>query len=151
MVAAATGLTWRAVDGGVFSTSTGSAYDAWALASPEGQPLSLIRAAILAANADNTQHWIFTVSEDRIELYADLSRTIGAMDPSLREHRHPRSPPRDVRLSRSDERDGGGHCCASRDDRDCERDREVVAGSRHDETGAKSQVVVSPTSIADQP
>jgi len=85
-VAGATGLTWRAVDGGVFATGTGPAYAAWDEADPTGQdPLSLVRAAILAANAHNTQPWLFTVSGDRIELFADLTRTIGAMDPLLRE------------------------------------------------------------------
>jgi nitroreductase len=84
-VVAATGLTWRAVDGGVFATGTGPAYDAWDQATPGGQPLNMVSAAILAANAHNTQPWLFTVAEDRIELFADLSRTIGTMDPLLRE------------------------------------------------------------------
>jgi hypothetical protein len=84
-VAAATGLTWRAVDGGVFSTGTGSAYDAWDQAGAAGHPVNLVRAAILAANAHNTQPWLFSVTPDRIEVHADMSRTIGAMDPLLRE------------------------------------------------------------------
>jgi nitroreductase len=84
-VAAAAGLTWRAVDGGVFSTGTGSAYDAWGQADPTGHPLNLVSAAILAANAHNTQPWLFTITDDRIEVFADMSRTIGAMDPLLRE------------------------------------------------------------------
>lgn len=84
-VAGTTGLTWAAIDGGVFATGTGPAYDAWTLAAPTGKPLSLVRAAILAANAHNTQPWVFTVADDRIEVYADMSRTIGAMDPLLRE------------------------------------------------------------------
>jgi hypothetical protein len=82
-VAAATGLTRRAVDGGVFATGTGPAYAAWDQADPTGHdPLNLVRAAILAANA---HPWLFTVTGDRIELFADMSRTIGAMDPLLRE------------------------------------------------------------------
>ena len=85
-VAGATGLTWRAVDGGVFATGTGPAYTAWDEADPTGaDPLDLVRAAVLAANAHNTQPWLFTVSGDRIELFADMTRTIGAMDPLLRE------------------------------------------------------------------
>jgi nitroreductase len=87
-VAGATGLTWRAVDGGVFATGTGPAYDAWSAAHPTGpggRPLHLIRAAVLAANAHNTQPWLFTVTDNRIEVFADMSRTIGAMDPLLRE------------------------------------------------------------------
>ena len=84
-VAGATGLTWRAVDGGVFATGTGPAYDAWSQAGVGGRPLHLIRAAVLAANAHNTQPWLFTVTDTRIDVFADMSRTIGAMDPLLRE------------------------------------------------------------------
>jgi hypothetical protein len=46
-----------------------------------------VRAAILAANAHNTQPWKFCVHPDRIELYADESRNLGAMDPFRREMR----------------------------------------------------------------
>ena len=84
-VAGAGGLTWLATTGGVFSTGTGPAYAAWSQADPAGHPLNLVRAAILAANAHNTQPWLFTAAADRIELHADMSRTIGAMDPLLRE------------------------------------------------------------------
>ena len=84
-VAGAGGLTWLATSGGVFSTGTGPAYAAWTAAEPAGQPVNLVRAAILAANAHNTQPWLFTVAADRIELHADMSRTIGTMDPLLRE------------------------------------------------------------------
>lgn len=84
-VGAAGGATWLATTGGVFSTGTGPAYAAWNEATPAGHPLSLVRAAILAANAHNTQPWLFTVTDDRIELFADLTRTIGMMDPLLRE------------------------------------------------------------------
>ena len=85
-VAGATGLTWRAIDGGVFATGTGPAYTAWDEAVPTGQdPRNLVRAAVLAANAHNTQPWLFIVSGERIELFADMTRTIGAMDPLLRE------------------------------------------------------------------
>ncbi len=48
-------------------------------------PLSLVRAAILAASAVNTQPWIFKVTESSIELYADYRRNSGAFDPYLRE------------------------------------------------------------------
>ena len=84
-VAVAGGVTWRAVDGGVFSTGTGPAYDAWEQAGPAGHPINLVNAAVLAANAHNTQPWIFVVGEQHIEVFADMSRTIGAMDPLLRE------------------------------------------------------------------
>ena len=80
------GLTWKAVQGGVFATGTGPAYAAWdALGAPGDATLALVSAAVLAANAHNTQPWLFRVSPDRIDLFADPTRTIGAMDPLLRE------------------------------------------------------------------
>jgi nitroreductase len=85
-VAGAGGLTWRAVDGGVFATGTGAAYAAWDELSPSsGDPMGLVRAAILAANAHNAQPWHFAVAPDRIDLFADPARNLGAMDPLLRE------------------------------------------------------------------
>jgi hypothetical protein len=85
-VAGAGGVTWRAVDGGVFATGTGPAYAAWDRASPSGQnAMGMVRAAVLAANAHNTQPWHFKVAKDRIDLFADTSRNIGAMDPLERE------------------------------------------------------------------
>lgn len=85
-VAGAGGLTWRAVDGGVFATGTGPAYAAWDALSMSGRgPLALVRAAVLAANAHNTQPWHFRVTADRIDLYADTARSTGTIDPLGRE------------------------------------------------------------------
>ena len=85
-VVGAGGLTWRAVDGGVFATGTGPAYAAWNESSPSGQDaLGMVRAAVLAANAHNTQPWHFKVATNRIDLFADSSRNIGTMDPLGRE------------------------------------------------------------------
>jgi len=84
-VAAAGGLTWRAIDGGVFASGTGPAYDAWGDAAPGGRPLSLVSAAVLAANAHNAQPWLFTATGNRIDLFADTSRNTGTIDPLLRE------------------------------------------------------------------
>lgn len=85
-VVGAGGLVWRAVEGGVFATGTGPAYAAWdALDAPGEATLALVSAAVLAANAHNTQPWFFRVSPNRIDLFADTTRTIGAMDPLLRE------------------------------------------------------------------
>ena len=80
------GLTWRAADGGVFATGTGPAYAAWGQAGTAGQgSVGLVRAAVLAANAHNAQPWHFRVGPDRIDLFADTSRSIGTMDPLGRE------------------------------------------------------------------
>ncbi len=46
---------------------------------------ALIAAAALAANPHDTQPWLFRVVDDKIELLADLSRHLGAMDAYVRE------------------------------------------------------------------
>jgi len=80
------GGVWRAADQGVFSTGDGPAYTPWAdWRSAAPGSLNLVRAAILASNAHNTQPWVFHVTNSRIELYADLSRRIGLADPFLSE------------------------------------------------------------------
>jgi hypothetical protein len=81
------GATWRAVDQGVFSTNQGPAYKAWLAWNDEagGVPLNLVRAAVLAANAHNSQPWLFRLAPNRIELYAATARNIGSMDPLRRE------------------------------------------------------------------
>ena len=86
-IVAAGGLVWRMVDQGVFSTGQGPAYEPWTSwrSDPAEGALSLVRAAILAASPHNTQPWRFTLSESRIDLFADTTRNIGAIDPDLRE------------------------------------------------------------------
>jgi hypothetical protein len=44
-----------------------------------------VRAAILAASPHNTQAWRFRCTADRLDLLGDRSRTIGTIDPVLRE------------------------------------------------------------------
>src|SRR5271170_5306044 len=66
----------------------GDAYAPWRLwndPSVRGTPLALVAAAVLAANPHDTQPWLFAVEADAIEIYADLSRNFGAMDPYVRE------------------------------------------------------------------
>lgn len=83
---AAGGIIWRAIDQGVFSTGDGPAYAAWQEAAAEpGNPVSLVRAALLAANNHNTQPWILMAGDTSIDLYADRSRNTGSLDPMLRE------------------------------------------------------------------
>ena len=86
-VLVAGGAVWRAYDRGVLSAGTGPAYEPWHdwQTPGEGGPLSLVRAAILAANAMNEQPWLFKVAESSIALYADPTRRSGAFDPYGRE------------------------------------------------------------------
>ncbi len=66
----------------------GDAYAPWQLwNAPQlrGTPLALVSAAVLAANPHDTQPWLFRVRQDGIDVYADLSRNLGAMDAYVRE------------------------------------------------------------------
>jgi hypothetical protein len=85
LVVSAGGLGYRAYDEGVFQTGEGGAYDAWRDWNKQRGPMALVAAAILAANAHNAQAWVFHVSSQRIDVFADSSRNIGAVDPFLRE------------------------------------------------------------------
>ncbi len=86
-VLAAGGVVWRAWDNGVFSVGRGPAYQPWHSWRDDalGGPMAMVQAAILAANAHNTQPWRFRVGEERLELYADHDRHLGSFDPFRRE------------------------------------------------------------------
>ncbi|MGB7601830.1 MAG: twin-arginine translocation signal domain-containing protein [Candidatus Sulfotelmatobacter sp.] len=86
-VAVVGGGVWRAYDQGVFSVGEGSAYQPWKDWRTDSQsgPLTLVRAAILAASPHNTQPWLFKITNSSIELYLDPRRNVGALDPYLRE------------------------------------------------------------------
>ena len=87
IVVAGGSLAWRAFDQGVFSAGSGAAYEPWKTwqADDSLRPLSLVRAAILAANPHNSQPWRFRVADNAIDVFADFGRNIGAIDPFLRE------------------------------------------------------------------
>jgi nitroreductase len=80
-------VSWRASDQGVFAAGTGEAYAAWREWDQGSGPTTLVRAAILAANPHNTQPWHFAISSSAIDVYVDLARNTGAMDPFRREQR----------------------------------------------------------------
>jgi hypothetical protein len=60
-------------------------WDMWNDPAVRGSPLALVAAGVLAANPHDTQPWLFHVRDDVIEVFADTSRHLGAMDPFLRE------------------------------------------------------------------
>lgn len=87
LVLVAGGGVWRAVDQGVFSVGEGPAYEpwqTWRTDEPTGT-LKLVRAAVLASNAHNSQPWLFRLTDLTIDVFADHQRNIGAVDPFLRE------------------------------------------------------------------
>jgi hypothetical protein len=45
----------------------------------------VVHAAVLAANAHDTQPWKFRIDAGRVDVYADMERNLGAMDPFRRE------------------------------------------------------------------
>ncbi|HET7092316.1 MAG TPA: hypothetical protein VFI22_02535, partial [Thermomicrobiales bacterium] len=87
LLAGAGGGVWRAEAAGLFDLGQGPAYAPWTTWRGDGLdgPLALVPAAMLAANAHNTQPWRYRAETDRIDLFADRTRGIGAVDPDARE------------------------------------------------------------------
>ena len=79
--------SYRVFDNGVLDAGDGQAYDAWANWRDDPTLLGAVAAAILAANPHNTQPWIFHVTADSIELFADPARRTGTLDSLDREQR----------------------------------------------------------------
>ncbi len=89
------GLAVLSIGGTLYAAETrtpalpsGDAYQPWKSwddASLKDTPFALVSAAVLAANPHDTQPWLFRVADESIEVYADVSRNLGAMDPFLRE------------------------------------------------------------------
>jgi hypothetical protein len=65
----------------------GPAYAAWSkwAGTPGGGTLDLVRASILAANAHDSQPWLFHIGPDQVNLSGALARNLGSIDPYRRE------------------------------------------------------------------
>jgi hypothetical protein len=85
--AVAGGGLYRAFDRGVLGNRIAPAFAAWDQApmGPSGDPLALVRAAILASSPHNTQPWLYRLEADRVQLLADRGRHLGSFDPYRRE------------------------------------------------------------------
>lgn len=64
---------------------TGDAFGLWRQPFGGNDIVGLVHAAVLAANAHNSQPWRFTLSDGTIDVRADLARHLGSFDPSRRE------------------------------------------------------------------
>jgi hypothetical protein len=64
-----------------------AAYEPWYSwrADAPKSAVAIVHAAVLAANAHDTQPWKFCIDAERIDVYADMDRHLGAMDPFRRE------------------------------------------------------------------
>jgi hypothetical protein len=78
-------LGYRAYDQGVLQLGQGPAYEPWADWTQHRGLIPLVAAATLAPNPHNSQPWLFRVGSAQIDLFADASRNIGAIDPFERE------------------------------------------------------------------
>ncbi len=85
LVAGSGALGYRTYDQGVLEVGQGPAYAPWANWQDQEGLRALVGAAILAPNPHNTQPWLFGLAPGRIDLFADPSRNIGAIDPFKRE------------------------------------------------------------------
>ena len=84
-VGGAGALGYRAYDQGVFEVGQGPAYQPWTDGNRHEGLVPLVAAATLAPNPHNSQPWLFRLGPDRVDLFADTSRNIGAIDPFKRE------------------------------------------------------------------
>jgi hypothetical protein len=78
----------RAADSAGRPLPEGDACAPWTLwndPSIRNTPLALVAAGVIAANPHDAQPWLFAVGDDTIEIYADTSRNLGAMDACIRE------------------------------------------------------------------
>src|SRR5262245_49974248 len=88
LIFSAGGLAWRAWDrGSLGKIYKGRAFEPWEdwRNNRFKGPSSLVSTAILASNPHNSQPWLFRVDERRIDLYANMSRSLRSIDPFLRE------------------------------------------------------------------
>jgi nitroreductase len=85
LVAATGAASYRVFDTRVLDPGHGGAFDPWRSWRGTDGALGAVAAAILAANPHNSQPWVFHVADSSIDLYADVSRRTGTLDPVARE------------------------------------------------------------------
>jgi hypothetical protein len=78
-------VAWRGWRNGGWDVGHGEAFDPWQTWDQNDGHLKLVRAAILAASAHNTQPWLFRIDGNTITVSADAERHIGSFDSFRRE------------------------------------------------------------------
>jgi hypothetical protein len=77
--------SYRVYSNGVLDSGDGAPYDPWSHWREDAGGLGMVAAAILAANPHNSQSWTFAVTPTTVDVFADLTRRTGALDPFGRE------------------------------------------------------------------
>jgi hypothetical protein len=73
--------SYRVYANGVLDSGDGAPYEPWLHWREDASPLGMVASAILAANPHNSQSWLFAVTPTTMDVYADLTRRTGALDP----------------------------------------------------------------------
>jgi citrate lyase beta subunit len=85
VVAGSGALGYRIYDNAALDPGAGRAYDPWQHWRDNSGPLGAVSAAILAADPDSTEPWVFEMSASSIDIYADATLDAGSIDPFKRE------------------------------------------------------------------
>jgi len=77
--------SFRVYSNGVLDSGEGEPYEPWQHWREDPGTLGMVGAAILAANPHNSQSWMFAVAPTTVDVFADVARRTGALDPFGRE------------------------------------------------------------------
>ena len=77
--------TFRVYANGVLDSGDGEPYEPWQRWREDPGTLGMVGAAILAANPHNSQSWLFATTPTSVDVFADVARRTGALDPFGRE------------------------------------------------------------------
>ena len=77
--------TFRVYANGVLDSGDGQPYEPWQRWREDPGTLGMVGAAILAANPHNSQSWLFATTPTSVDVFADVARRTGALDPFGRE------------------------------------------------------------------
>jgi hypothetical protein len=85
LVAGTGALSYRVYDTAALDPGGSDAYDPWKHWRDTPGLLGAVGAAVLAASPHNTQPWVFGIREDAVDVFVDVARATGTVDPFRRE------------------------------------------------------------------